>query len=118
MIKIGDRVGAIIGVENKIVTFLGYGVFEGDFYPEDAVGFIANALRFNVEKGKAKKEDKTNPRIKLDNGGSVYGCECWWGSEEKVKKELEKYKKAGYEIKLCEIEDIRNEHKKEDLQTT
>jgi hypothetical protein len=27
-----------------------------------------------------------NPTIKLDTGKTVYGCECWWGSESKVKE--------------------------------
>lgn len=27
-----------------------------------------------------------NPRIVLDNGGVVWGCQCWWGAPEKVRE--------------------------------
>ncbi|HZK28051.1 MAG TPA: hypothetical protein VFD00_11015 [Thermoclostridium sp.] len=27
-----------------------------------------------------------NPTIKLDNGQVVYGYECWWANEDKVKE--------------------------------
>lgn len=29
-----------------------------------------------------------NPRILLDSGSYVYGCECWWGAEEAVKDKI------------------------------
>lgn len=29
---------------------------------------------------------RENPRIKLDNGGYVWGFECWWGPEEGARK--------------------------------
>lgn len=30
-----------------------------------------------------------NPKIKLDDGTVAWGCECWWGPEEAVRKMLE-----------------------------
>jgi hypothetical protein len=51
------------------------------------------------------KANQTNPRIRLDNGKVVYGCECWWGNEEKVKKMLEQYS----EIKIVDIDEVRKE---------
>jgi hypothetical protein len=98
MSKIGDRVGAIFGADNGICEFLGYGVYEGDFYPEEAVGFIAQLIRESVTEGRVAKENAINPRIKLDNGEFVYGCECWWGAEEGVKKKIEGAIKAGQKI--------------------
>ena len=98
MNKIGDRVGAILGANDGICEFLGYGVYEGDFIPEEAVGFMAGIL---------KKSKRENPRIKLDNGKIVYGCECWWGGEEKVKEMLAKYK----EVKAVDIDEVRKENK-------
>ncbi len=31
-----------------------------------------------------------NPKILLDSGDVVWGCECWWGPEAEVKAEREK----------------------------
>jgi hypothetical protein len=100
-IKAGERVGAILRANAGACEFLGYGVYEGDFLPEEAIGFIAKAL---VE-AKVK-----NPRIRLDSGSVVYGCECWWGSEAEVKKRLEGYKA----VKQVDILEIRKEYLKED----
>lgn len=78
MSNIGDRVGAISHSKEDTVYFYGYGTYQGDSVPPKNVG------GFNI--------GCPNPEIKLDNGNSVYGCECWWGSEAKIKKELLKYK--------------------------
>ena len=73
MNKVGDRVGAILGrTEEGETKFLGYGVYEGEGVPIEAVGPIAEAL---VE------TKSTNPMIRLDSGSVVYGCECWWGTD-------------------------------------
>jgi len=94
MSKIGSRVGAILGADNSIVEFLGYGVYEGDFIPVESVGFMADTMR---------KNGLTNPRIKLDSGKIVYGCECWWGDETAVQKRL-----AGYEkVVNVDIDNVR-----------
>ena len=64
--KKGDRVGAIQSATDQEVIFFGYGVYDGDIdHPE--LGF-------------------PNPRITLDNGRIVWGCECWWGAESKIKE--------------------------------
>ena len=78
MSNVGDRVGAISHSENDDVYFYGYGTYQGDSVPPKNVG------GFNI--------GHPNPEIKLDNGNTVYGCECWWGAEEEIKKELLKYK--------------------------
>lgn len=101
--NVGDRVGAVLGGDENEVQFLGYGVYEGEFTPEEAVGFLADAL---------KEAGRKNPRIKLDNGKIVYGCECWWGGEERVKKMLEQYKK----VVDVDIDEVREEVKNEILQ--
>lgn len=63
--KVGDRVGAIRSATPDTVELFGYGVYDGDIeHPE--LGF-------------------PNPRITLDDGSIVWGCECWWGPEERVK---------------------------------
>lgn len=64
-VEVGERVGAILKADDTTVHLLGYGVYEGMKVPEE-LGF-------------------PNPCIKLDNGGVVWGYQCWWGSEEKIK---------------------------------
>ena len=100
----GQRVGAILSVgrEEKIVCFLGYGVHVGDSVPEEAVGWLAEICR---------EYGFTNPRVELDDGQTVYGCECWWGGEVETRRELAKYEAAGYTIRQVSIADVRREHR-------
>jgi hypothetical protein len=78
MKEIGERVGAILDGDEKQVRFFGYGVRVEDEVPVGAGG-MGELL---VEMG------RKNPTILLDSGEKVYGCECWWGSEEKIKKSI------------------------------
>lgn len=68
---IGDRVGAIMSGNDSVVRLFGYGTYEGTQVPT---------------RGYPKELGMENPTIKLDDGQVVYGFECWWASEEKVKK--------------------------------
>lgn len=61
----GERVGAVLSADATTVNFFGYGVYDGDL--DSSLGF-------------------PNPRITLDSGGVVWGYQCWWGSEDEVKK--------------------------------
>ena len=83
MHKIGERVGAILSGEGDTCYFIGYGIYEGDFIPESNIGGFGKLL---------KEVGITNPRIKLDNGGYVYGCECWWGAEDSIRERLKNFK--------------------------
>jgi hypothetical protein len=71
MTKPGARVGAIRSATTSVVDFYGYGVYDGDFDHEVMEGVTV-----------------PNPRITLDGGGVVWGCECWWGGEDAVKKRI------------------------------
>lgn len=94
--NIGDRAGALIGVipETKTVEYLGVGTYQGDteIPPKEAGGFNIGA---------------PNPKIVLDNGDTVWGCECWWGGEKAIAKRLDDYRKAGYTITTVSIHDAR-----------
>lgn len=82
-VKVGDRVGAICSGKGDTIKIYGFGTFEGNHIPEEAVGPFAEAMReLKVE----------NPRIRLDSGEVVYGCECWWGPENAIREKLEAYK--------------------------
>lgn len=63
---VGDRVGAIMKADAAEVHLFGYGVYQGDVL-NDYMGV-------------------PNPKITLDNGGVVWGYQCWWGKEAKIKK--------------------------------
>lgn len=97
MATTGDRVGAIISVRVepvrlepvKEVTFAGYGVYKGDEIPPKGIGIMGMDLN---EMG------RSNPRIDLDDGTTIWGCQCWWGPECQVEKMMENYKNEGYQI--------------------
>ncbi len=67
--QIGDRVGALLSMSETEVRLLGYGVYQGP-QPCDAIHGILN------------------PQIKLDDGTIVWGYQCWWGVEEKVRANI------------------------------
>jgi hypothetical protein len=84
MVKVGDRVGAIKKSTPTEVFLFGFGVFTGLARPPvGPFGITAEELA-----GMEKKDgfQYTNPRILLDNGRVVWGLECWWGSEAKVRE--------------------------------
>ena len=56
-----ERVGAVIAAypETSTILLLGYGELD--------------EIKFG------------DPKIILDNGDIVYGSQCWWGSEERIK---------------------------------
>ena len=76
MSKIGERVGAIHTASNDEVRLFGYGVYAGREVPgEEAAGWLADMVR---------EMDHDNPKIVLDSGKVVWGCECWFGPEVEV----------------------------------
>ena len=71
---VGSRVGAIQSSDEEAVRLYGYGVYEGD-QPLDRDDCLA-------------PRGFPTPRIRLDSGDVVWGCQCWWGSEESVRKNI------------------------------
>ena len=94
-----ERVGAVLGSENGVVRFFGFGVLEGDKLP----GADAAPLPCGPIGEILISMEKKNPRILLDSGQYVWGCECWWGSEEKVKEMLA----AATEVVDVDIDELR-----------
>ena len=82
------RVGAILwsDTEKKEIHFLGYGVHQGSEVPPASVST------------RLARDKQTNPKIILDSGETVWGCQCWWGEEEHIKSALEIAKTEGYTI--------------------
>lgn len=73
----GTRVVAIQKATDDEVFIYGYGVYRGDSVPPK--GRNEHADLYNTL-------ELPNPCIELDEGGMVFGFECWWGDEEKFKK--------------------------------
>ncbi|KJZ17453.1 hypothetical protein TW86_04165 [Halomonas sp. S2151] len=93
--KVGDRVGALLSVNDGVAKLIGYGEFIGAKVPvQNAIGF-GSALHIH---------GYPNPCIKLDSGKEVFGCECWWGPEDAVKAKLE-----GLEVIEVDIDEVRKE---------
>lgn len=98
MSAVGSRVGCMLSAsaDGKTVFFLGYGVYSGNEIPFGAVGPLAD---------KCISLEKQNPKLTLDSGKVVWGCECWWGSEDEVKKSI-----AGKTLVPVDIEEIRSQY--------
>jgi len=78
--RIGERVGAIHTTSADEVQLFGFGVYVGREVPgPEAAGWLADMVR---EMG------HDNPKIVLDSGKVVYGCECWFGPETEVRETI------------------------------
>ena len=71
MSNIGERVGAIRNSNDGIVYMFGFGVYEGREIPPEEIGLPI-----------------PNPKIKLDDGSVVWGCQCWWGPEQQIRQKI------------------------------
>jgi hypothetical protein len=90
-IKEGERVGAIQKSTETQVYFYGFGIYEGDHpLPEDIFPGAMGML---------------NPRIRLDDGKVVWGCEAWWGGEEFIKGYI-----GEKEVVKVDIEEMRKRY--------
>lgn len=97
----GERVGAVLRAEEFVVEFLGYGVYVGDEVPpeeKDRGRSIAGILA---------EVQCPSPKLVLDNGAVVWGCECWWAPEAQIEKRLHKWREQGWEIRNISIKEAR-----------
>lgn len=70
MLKVGERVGAVSNTIDGTVYLYGYGVYVGSEVPPD---------------GPLHKRGTADPKIILDDGGVVWGYQCWIWREETIK---------------------------------
>ena len=105
--NLGERMGAFLQVNYKLVEFLGYGVYDGEHIPYGAVGGYATWLR---------EYKITDSRMKLDNGELVYRCECWITTERDAERMLEEYKKKGALIVSVDIDKHRKGELSKEIQ--
>lgn len=95
MTKVGDRIGAMRSADGKTAHIFGYGVYAGDEIPPAGVFMMGIEMR---------ELNCPNPKLVLDNGDVVFGCECWWGPEKAMKRRCE-----GMQVVMASIKDYREE---------
>lgn len=103
--------GAIESANKTQVRLFGYGVYEGDFPRPDGTPGVFGTPEQMRETAKEHGIDPEalnralcNPRIRLDNGSVVWGCQCWWGPEEKVKESI-----GGREVVIVPVPGTKND---------
>ena len=85
--------------EKKEIYFFGYGEYVGDFVPgEEVAGDLGKQTRNSSFK---------NPKIILDSGQVIWGCECWWSDEDIIKQQFSKMESEGWKIINLDIEEER-----------
>lgn len=90
----GIRVAAVRSIDEKAVYLYGYGEYEGDFKFKDAEIPPVGLVSVLAEKAGITE----NPRIKLDSGQTIWGCECWWCPIEKLEEEYGALEKKEVDI--------------------
>lgn len=73
MREIGSRIGAILKADKETVHLIGFGVYDGEQIPPKNINPMLHAHGIQ------------NPKLVMDDGQVVWGCECWWASEEETK---------------------------------
>jgi hypothetical protein len=98
--KAGMRVLAICKLDRdtKRAILFGRGVMVGMEVPHGAAGPTAEQII---------SEDSLNPRIDLDTGETVWGCECWWLPEQKGDLWLMELLAAGYAVDEISVARLR-----------
>lgn len=127
MYAIGQRVFVVAYATEDTIFVFGHGTFEGRFLPPDIA--VEGPERFKTAYRAARlttpdmpeeiSDDMANamllmlegnPRIKLENGKTIWGYECWWGTDEEFKNDIE-----GVKIVEIDIDDARAEVRKQQL---
>jgi hypothetical protein len=81
--EIGQRVGAISNSKGDTVYMFGWGTYQGEEVPP-----VGTPGPFGMDASQVGP----NPKILLDSGDVVFGCQCWWGAEEVIKRKIAPYK--------------------------
>ena len=87
---VGTRVSAILDAENGIVRTFGDGLYAGRF----DLPLYAGGYNFG----------QRCARIDLDNGKTVWGCECWWAPCYMMRK---RFPPASWKWDAVDVDDFR-----------
>ena len=78
-VQVGDRIGAMRNADKETVYLYGYGTYQGDeIPPEDVMGPVSRLGLLGIK----------NPKLLMDDGTVVWGCESWWASEATARKSI------------------------------
>ena len=87
-----------VNKEKKEVYFLGFGKLLGYEIPGEEAGGLAVLTRaYKIP----------NPKIQLDNGKIVWGCECHWGNKKEMLDFVAELEEYGYKKVDVDIDDVR-----------
>jgi len=96
--NIGDRVGAIRNMDDETAWVFGYGVYDGEEVPPEDEKGERGMIDF------VHAANVTNPKLLMDDGTIIWGCECWWGPEKLARETISDRKivivKPKYELNL------------------
>lgn len=98
----GDRIGALLSADKANVQLLGYGVYLGDEIPTAQNGKLSEPMALGIAL------DKPVPKLQLDNGSIVYGCECWWAGEDQIKEQVDALVERGAKLTNVNLDEYRN----------
>lgn len=105
----GTRVWAVLGKEGDMLYTFGEGVYVGNEIPEqkdiDEYGTKRSWLAM------LKEINRANPKILLNTGKNVYGCECWWTSSEQRIKDM--YEQFPNKVKEIDVSEYRQRDREE-----
>ena len=62
------------------------------------INIYGEGIYLGREKGSPVFPTIPNPKIKLDSGEIIWGCQCWWGAVEKMKENFE-----GFEFRNVDL---------------
>jgi hypothetical protein len=104
MSEIGERVGAILMISKEeiredhnanVIRLLGFGVYEGKFPNPSFPSFEQTFPEYNELLDEDKRWIKRSyeharltHRLRLDNGDVVWGKECLWGPERRIRRSI------------------------------
>ena len=99
--KTNNRVYVVYSLDDDVVESFGLGTYLCQAVPDEtAMGLMADFCR---------QQKREVPKIQLDSGEIIWGCECYFDSEEFMKKVIH-----GKEIKMVNIEELRNDYQRAD----
>ncbi len=97
---IGRRVGVIRNTDQDTVYLFGYGTYQGSPIPPDDVlealwGISREALVKELAEVLAHEPTPEeldwyfgNPKLVLDDGRVLWGCQSYWGDEDRVREAI------------------------------
>jgi len=93
--EVGLRVGAVACEGQGVIYLLGYGTYVGDEVPPDEGGGSMTPFLHRL--------GRKNPKIVLDSGEIVWGCECWWGDASGLERMIEKDNLAVIHLTVADL---------------